>query len=87
MPVSAIDTGTGQVRRGTKELVALTFVDRVPWGLLPSGLFMGPIDERTLEFTAGISLPTPSGENLVYASGSLWTQDASHLYRVRPTVD
>ena len=40
-----------------------------------------------LEFTAGVSLPTPSGENLVFGDGSLWTQDATKVYRVRPTVE
>jgi hypothetical protein len=87
MPVGAIDVATGDVRRGAKELVALTFVGGAPWGLLPSGLFMGPLDPRTLEFTAGVSLPTPSGENLVFSAGSLWTQDAEQVYRVRPAGD
>jgi hypothetical protein len=85
MPITAIDVASGDVRRGTKELVALTFADGAPWGLLPSGLFMGPVDPRSLEFTAGLSLPTPSGENLVYADDSLWTQDAAQIYRVLPT--
>ena len=86
MPITAIDVTSGQVRRGTKELTAMTFVDGVPWGLLPSGLFMGPLDRQTLEFTAGLSLPTPSGEGLVFASGSLWTTDVAQLYRVRPGI-
>lgn len=84
LPITAIDVASGEVRRGTRQITALTFVDGTPWGLLPDGHYIGPMDLRTLEFTGIYQLPSAYGEGLVYAAGSLWTTDAEELFRVAP---